>query len=164
MDEIRYSLGIVGCVRLTEDSLLDLESRGIAFVLSERLLAMVYFSMRVLMVIFRHDDEIANALCMYTSIFTLFSIPSYITAFIKASYSFSNSDIHFHSTSTLLHVTRHAPGHTSDTRTYINSHLHSTARTVTGSQFYAQLHRTLAFGSLQPSREVFQVSPRVYSS
>ena len=55
MDEIGYSLGIVGCVRLTEDSLLDLESRGIAFVLSERLLAMVYFSMRVLMVIFRHD-------------------------------------------------------------------------------------------------------------
>ena len=54
-DEVQCSLEIVGCVRLTEDSLWDLGSREIVFVLSERLLAMVYFSMKVLMVVFQHD-------------------------------------------------------------------------------------------------------------
>jgi hypothetical protein len=55
MDEIGCSLGIMGFVRSTEDTLWDLGSREIGFVLSERLLAMVYFSMKVLMVVFRHD-------------------------------------------------------------------------------------------------------------
>jgi hypothetical protein len=55
MDEIGCSLGIVGCVRSTEDNRSDLGSREINFVLSERLLAMVYFSMKVLMVVFQHD-------------------------------------------------------------------------------------------------------------
>jgi hypothetical protein len=55
MDEIGCSLGIVGCVRSTEDTLWDLGSREISFVLSERLLAMVYFSIKVLLVVFQHD-------------------------------------------------------------------------------------------------------------
>ena len=55
MDEIGCSLGIVGCVRSTEDNRWDLGSREINFVLLERLLAIVYFSMKVPMVVFRHD-------------------------------------------------------------------------------------------------------------
>jgi len=55
MDEIGYSLGIVGCVGSTEDSLWDLGNREISFVLSEKPLAMVYFSMKVLLVVFLHD-------------------------------------------------------------------------------------------------------------
>ena len=55
MDEIGCGLGLVGCVRLTEDNLWDLGSRGITFVLSERLLAIVCFSMKVPLVVFQHD-------------------------------------------------------------------------------------------------------------
>ena len=55
MDENGCSLGIVGCVRSTEDILWDLGSREISFVLSERLLAMVYFSMKDLLVVFWHN-------------------------------------------------------------------------------------------------------------
>ena len=55
MDEIQCSLGIVACIRSTADTLWDLGSREINFVLLERLLATVYFSMKVLMVVFWHD-------------------------------------------------------------------------------------------------------------
>jgi len=55
MDEIGCGLGLVGCVRLTEGNLWDLGNREITFVLSERLLAIVYFSIMVPMPVFQHD-------------------------------------------------------------------------------------------------------------
>ena len=55
MDQTVCSLGPTDCVRLTEDSLWDLGSREITFALLVRLLAIIYFSMKVPMVVFRHD-------------------------------------------------------------------------------------------------------------
>ena len=68
-------------------------------------------------------DELAHALCAYTSFFALFTISFYTKAFVEADYCFFYLDLHFPCAYALTRVTCHASGQVLLMRSHCSAHI-----------------------------------------